>query len=138
MIIRKIDNTYIIRIINNNIDINELYNQEKVSKLFKEIILKIKEKYNIKGLLDINVYTNNNYGMIIEIEVIYKDLDEIDMHIHFHLDTIFLTEINDLDILSKKEVYYYNNKFYTIYNTLSDSPIIYKTEDILEKGIKVV
>lgn len=138
MIIRKIDNTYIIRIINNNIDINELYNQEKVSKLFKEIILKIKEKYNIKGLLDINVYTNNNYGMIIEIEVIYPELDEIDMHIHFYIDTIFLTEINDLDILSKKEVYYYNNKFYTIYNTLSDSPIIYKTEDILEKGIKVV
>lgn len=138
MIIRKIDNTYIIRIINNKIDINELYNQEKVSKLFKKIILKIKEKYNIKGLLDINVYTNNNYGMIIEIEVIYADLEEIDMHIHFHLDTTFLIELNDLDILNEKEIYYYNNKFYTIYNVISDSPIIYKTEDIIKKGIKVI
>ena len=138
MIIRKIDNKYIIKLLDINIDIEDYYDQEKISNLFKNIILKIKEKDNISGLLDIEAYVNKYYGTIIEIEKIYPYLDEIDMHIHFHIDTPFLMELNGNDIKKQQEVYYYDNKFYTNYNKLSDSNIIYKTEEILEKGIKVI
>ena len=134
MIIRKYDNKYIIRILNNKLNESDYYNQEKISDLFKNIILKIKEKYTIKGLLDIDVYINKYYGMIIEIEVIYSELEEIDMRIHFHLDTIFLIETTDYN---SKDLYYYKNKFYTIYNNISDNDIIYKTKDILTKGIRI-
>ena len=137
MIIRKIDNKYIIKIINKDFNELDYYNQEQISTLFKKIVLKIKEKNQISGLLDINVYTNKNYGMIIEIEQIYPDLDEIDMHIHFHIDTPFLIEINDYDIFNQKELYFYNNKIYTVYNKQSDSIVIYKTSDILSKGKKI-
>ena len=134
MIIRKYDNKYIIRILNNRFNESDYYNQEKISDLFKNIILKIKEKYTIKGLLDIDVYINKYYGMIIEIEVIYSELEEIDMRIHFHLDAIFLTETTDYN---SKDLYYYKNKFYTIYNNISDNDIIYKTKDVLTKGIRI-
>lgn len=120
--------------LNNKLNESDYYNQEKISDLFKKIILKIKEKYNIKGLLDIDVYINKYYGMIIEIEVLYSELEEIDMRIHFHLDTIFLIETNDYN---SKDLYYYENKYYTIYNNISDNNIIYKSNDILTKGIRI-
>lgn len=138
MIIRKIDNKYIIKILSVKTDIDEYYDQEKISNLFKKIILKIKEKDNISGLLDIDVYVNKNYGTIIEIECIYPYLDEIDMHIHFYIDTPFLMELNEFDLKNKKEIYYYDNKYYAPYHKLSDSIIIYKSKEILEKGIKIV
>ena len=134
MIIRKYDNKYIIKILNNKLNESDYYNQEKISDLFKNIILKIKEKYTIKGLLDIDVYINKYYGMIIEIEVLYSELEEIDMRIHFHLDTIFLIETNNYN---SKDLYYYENKYYTIYNNISDNNIIYKSNDILTKGIRI-
>ena len=137
MIIRKYDNIYIIKILKNKINNFDYFNQDNIKDLFKNIILKLKEKYQITGLLDINVYTNNDYGMIIEIEEIASYFDEIDMHIHFHLDTLFLQEITEIIPLSK-EVYYYKEKYYTSYDKSLDSSIIYKTEEIVKKGIKVV
>ena len=81
---------------------------------------------------------NEYYGMIIEIESIYSYFDEIDMRIHFHLDCTFLQEINENDLLKEKEVYYYKNKYYSIYTGTTDSNIIYKTDDIFNKCIRVM
>ena len=138
MIIRKIDGIYIIKIPNDNLKDFDYFNQEKIIKLFEKIIKKIKKRYSINGLLDIDVYINEYYGIIMEINPIYSLYNEIDMRIHFHLNNIFMTEINENEINNKKEVYYYNNKYYSIYNGIEDSNIIYKVEKILEKGIKIV
>lgn len=136
MIIRRYDNLYIIKIVKETINNFDYFNQEEISKLFHNIIMKLKKRYQINGLLDINVYTNEEYGMIIEIEEVESYYDEIDMHIHFHLDTIFLQEINEIKD-SLQDVYFYKDKYYTRYNQLLDSNIIYKTEEILTKGIKI-
>ena len=136
MIIRKYDNLYIIKINNKKLKDFDYYNQNKIKELFQNILIKIKEKYQINGLLDINVYTNNNYGMIIEIEELATYLDEIDIHIHFHLDTPFLQETNNIE--EQSELYFYKDKYYTLYNSLLDSSIIYKTDKILSEGIKVI
>ena len=138
MIIRKIDDLYIIKIMKENIKDFDFFDQDKIKDLFQKIIIKIKKKYNIKGLLDVNVYINEYYGMIIEIESIYSYFDEIDMRIHFHLDCTFLQEINENDLLKEKEVYYYKNKYYSIYTGTTDSNIIYKTDDIFNKCIRVM
>ena len=137
MIITKEENYYIVKIIKEQLKEFDSFNQEQIKELFKKIISKLKEKYNISGLLDINVYINNIYGMIIEIEKIYSYPREIDMHIHFHIDAIFMNEINELDINKQKEVYYYKKKYYCIYNHITDSNIIYKIDDILDKGIRI-
>lgn len=136
MIIRKYDNLYIIKIVKETINNFDYFNQEEISKLFHDIIMNLKKRYQINGLLDINVYTNEEYGMIIEIEEVESYYDEIDMHIHFHLDTLFLQEINEIKD-SLQDVYFYKDKYYTQYNQLLDSNIIYKTEEILTKGIKI-
>lgn len=136
MIIRKYDNLYIIKIVKETINNFDYFNQEEISKLFHDIIMNLKKRYQINGLLDINVYTNEEYGMIIEIEEVESYYDEIDMHIHFHLDTLFLQEINEIKD-SLQDVYFYKDKYYTRYNQLLDSNIIYKTEEILTKGIKI-
>ena len=136
MIIRKYDNLYIIKIVKETINNFDYFNQEEISKLFNDIIMNLKKRYQINGLLDINVYTNEEYGMIIEIEEVESYYDEIDMHIHFHLDTLFLQEINEIKD-SLQDVYFYKDKYYTRYNQLLDSNIIYKTEEILTKGIKI-
>jgi len=137
LIITKEKNYFIIKIIKERIKDYDCFNQEQTKKLFKRIIEKLKEKYNINGLLDINVYINKIYGMIIEIEKIYSYPNEIDMHIHFHIDAIFMNEINELDIKNQNEVYYYSGKYYSMYNHITDSNIIYKIDDILEKGIRI-
>ena len=138
MIIQKIENKYIIKIIKKEINKFDYFNKEEIQNLFQKIISKLKEKYTIKGLLDIEVYVNKKYGMIIEIEEIEVFDDEIDLNIHFHLDSFFLEEINPIEIKNKKEVYYYDNKFYSPYTKISDSIVIYKTNEILNKGIKII
>lgn len=138
MIIRKIDNTYIIKIIKKEIINFDIFNQQKIKELFQKIILRLKKKYNIMGLLKVDIYVNKYYGMIIEIKPIYNDIDEIDMKISFHLDTTFLYEINEKEIIKEKEIYYFKNKYYGIYQKPIDSNIIYKTDNILKEGIKVL
>ena len=73
-----------------------------------------------------------------EIKNIDRDLEYFDIKVCFHLDSLFLNEIaytynNDYD-----EIYYYNDKYYTIYNKNIDSNVIYKDVlTIINKGIKI-
>ena len=64
-------------------------------KLFKDIFLNVKEKYKLSGLFDVDIYVNEDYGMIIEIYNLCFYNDEIDVKIKFHLDSLFLVE-NDI------------------------------------------
>ena len=103
MIIRKKDNRFIVKLIKNEILDFDVFNQQKIKELFKKIILTLKKKYNIGGILKVDTFLNEYYGMIIEMETLYNDTNEIDMKISFHLDTIFLYELNDEEI--KRENY---------------------------------
>lgn len=123
---------------------------------FKKLFLRIKNKYNLElnGYYDINVYIDNNYGSIIEIE--NEDLDyynyfnQIDMEIKVN-KTTFLYEIDyeylDKELLSKSIVYKQNNKLYfkitdkNILNKIIEcSKIIYdnRVKEIMKSSKKVI
>ena len=137
MIIKKEDNLFIIKILKENLKDFDIFNQDLIREVFQNLLIKLKSKYTINGLLDVNVYLNEDYGVMIEIEPLISYKDEIDMKIHFHIDCIFMYEINPEDLYNNKDIYYYQNKYYSIYHKIVDSPIIYKTETILKKGIKI-
>ena len=137
MLIRKKEDIYQIKIDKQELNNFNIFDEEKIKELFKKIILKMKEKYPINGLLDINVYENKDYGLIVEIEKIYSFFEEIDMKIHFHIDAIFLRELNIEEIEKENIIYYYQEKYYGLYNKNIDSDIIYQSEEIIEKGMKL-
>lgn len=138
MIISKEDNLFIIKIFKEYLNDIDIYDKDSIVSLFKEIILKMKKKYDLCGLLEIKVYINEEYGMIMEVNNVCKYEDEIDIKISFNIDSVFLYEIND-EFEDIGSVYYYNEKYYSDYlNGYSDSDVIYKNSlDIISKGIKI-
>ena len=128
------------------------YNRKKLEDIdyledyFRDIFIKLKEKYNIKihGFCNIDAYIDNN-DIVLEIveekELVDYYEDIIDMKISIHEST-FLYEIsNILDINKhiKGEIYLYKNKFYINkkslnLNILEHTKLIYKdTNKIIKK-----
>ncbi|MBR3161104.1 MAG: hypothetical protein IKF19_00030 [Bacilli bacterium] len=138
MIIINDDNKYIIKLLKSKIKNVDIYNVDDISTLFKNILIKLRRKYNINGLCLIEVYVNNNYGMIIEIDNVYSYGNEIDVKIKIHIDSLFMSEIDIEQIDEICKCYLYNNKYYTDYNCLFDSDVVYKNIDkIIKDGIKI-
>ena len=138
MIIDKCDDIIIVKVFKEYCYDIDVYDKEYIKDFFKEIFVKLKDKYDLNGIFDVDVYVNLEYGMIIEICPICDFLDDIDMRIKFHIDSIFLVIINTNSILDYNDVYYYMGKFYGTYLGLCDSEIIYKDVDkIIKNGIKV-
>ncbi len=140
LIINNDGSLFIIKIYKESIDNFDLFDIDNVTDIFKDILVKIKRKYNVSGLCDIDVYVNYDFGMIIEINNVYKYGKDIDVKIRFHIDSYFMNEIDfEPDAINLyDDLYYYNNKYYTMYNKLWDSNIIYKDcEDIVNKGIRI-
>ena len=157
MIFLEIDkNNFIAKISNDKLTDIDIFNVEEVEKFIKILFSKLIKKHNIKGEVELNIYIDNNYGLIIEIKVddYFSFDDYIDVRIIFHLNNIFLYEIDYFDILEntnikKANVYYYKEKFYlellddinkVEYNyILESSDIIYndKSIDIKNEGIKL-
>jgi len=122
---------------------------ENVEQQFKSLFTKLKKIYNLNlnGYYEVNVYINDIYGIIIEME---KDDDEyikifgdtLDMKITFKLDCEILYKIDNIDFLKHNNInlYYYDNKLYiSLKNNLKipykdylylleNSSIIYGTE----------
>ena len=140
LIINNDGSLFIIKIYKESIDNFDLFDIDNVTDIFKDILVKIKRKYNVSGLCDIDVYVNYDFGMIIENNNVYKYGKDIDVKMRFHIDSYFMNEIDfDPDAINLyDDLYYYNNKYYTMYNKLWDSNIIYKDcEDIVNKGIRI-
>lgn len=138
-----------------NVDLKE----ENLEEYFKIIFLNLNEKYNIElnGYYNIDVYKDNNYGIILEIESedmdYYNYFNQIDMKINISNKTIFLYEIGyefiDNSLLKDITCYKCLNKLYikvkeNIDNNkyskiLEYSNIIYgdKIDDILKYSEKV-
>lgn len=152
MIISKSDSDYLIKLLDNNIDI---YNREDLEEITKKIYKKIIKKNKLNNLILLEFYVDKLYGIIIILKD-YKKLitfnDEIEIKITIHTDTPFLYKIDYLDIkkykLEKENIYYYENNFYLqiksdlskrkYFNILELSEIIYENSyEIINKGIKI-
>ena len=100
--------------------------------------------YNIKNAEEWGNFSNANFRITgwysEDYGKTYKYGKDIDVKIRFHIDSYFMNEIDfDPDAINLyDDLYYYNNKYYTMYNKLWDSNIIYKDcEDIVNKGIRI-
>lgn len=142
-------------------DINEKSFEDLsyIEEYFREIFLKIKQKYNIElsGFYFVNVYIDLINGIILEIEeeqlefIEYYD-DAIDMKIVIHQEE-FLYETSDVlnlpnDFKKNFNIYYYQNRWYlklknkmddnVWYQILEYTKIIYKgTNWIIKYGKKM-
>lgn len=142
----------IIVFLNKNLNLDK----KELENYFKKLFLGIKDKYNLKlnGYYNINVYIDNYYGSIIELEneelEYYNYFNQIDMEIKV-IKTPFLYEIDyeylDKEILNKTIIYKYNNKLYfkitdkTILNRIIECcKIIYgdKVKEIMKLSKKVI
>ena len=158
MIIEKLDKyNYIVKITNNKLKEIDIFSKDEIEQFVKELFSKFIKKYNLKGEVQLDVHINNNYGMIIEININdYFSFDDlIDVRLVFHLNDIFLYEIDFFDILKNtnirdKNIYFYKDKFYLEllsdiekkdYSYLLESySILYNnnTQEIINKGIKLI
>lgn len=138
MIIQKLDDYYIVKVFKEKLDDFNPFDKSCIEKLFQKILKKLLKNYSIHGLIDADIYFDRLYGMIIELREVYDYFDDIDLKIHFHLDSVFLVEI-EYDYFNKmNDVYYYKGKYYKVYDKIIDGPIIYKDSEcieIMEKGI---
>ena len=138
MIFNKENKFILVKIFKSYLNDFDIYDKDNIIDLFKDIFITIKNKYNLLGLFDVDIYVNDEYGLIIEIHNICSYDYEIDLRINVHLDSIFFSEINSSEILDYNKVYYYNDKFYGLFKKFSDNDVIYKnTNVIINDGIKV-
>lgn len=138
MIIRKIEDYFLVKIYKENMTDFDIFNKDNIKDCFQKILNKIRKKYKLNGLIDVDVYVNFDYGMIIEIHPVYNFFDDIDIRIHVHLDSVFLVNVEMNNIIDYEDVYYYKGKFYGTYLGICDNEVFYKnTEDIIRLGIKV-
>lgn len=150
MIINKLDNCYIIKLLNKQINV---YSPTELENITKKIIKKINTSNKIKNNIHLTFYLDNNYGTIIKLED-YKSSFTLNndktVKITIHTDSNFLYEVDYFNIkkFSKQKIYYYKNKFYLkineslntkdYYKLLELSEVIYEdTESIIDKAIKI-
>ena len=138
MIIRKYDDYFLVKIFKDNIGDFNIFDMEDIKDFFQSIFDKLKNNYELSGLIEADVYIDNNYGMIVEFRPVCDYFDEVEMRITMHLSNVFLIEIDINNLLDYEDVYYYKGKFYGTYLGICDNEVFYKnTEDIINKGIKV-
>ena len=143
MNISKFGNDYLIKIYKEEIKDIDIYDIDDIYTLIKLIIKKIIKNNNISGNYQINIYTNNIYGMIIEFNKI-KENSYIDLKINITIDSIFLYKTNNNYLNNNNTIYYYKNNYYILpknnnINLLEVEEVLYGNivKEILSKGIKV-
>ena len=143
MNISKLGNDYLIKIYKEEIKDIDIYDIDDIYTLIKLIIKKIIKNNNISGNYQINIYTNDIYGMIIEFNKI-KENSYIDLKINITIDSIFLYKTNNNYLNNNNTIYYYKNNYYILpkdnnINLLEVEEVLYGNivKEILSKGIKV-
>lgn len=143
MNISKFGNDYLIKIYKEEIKDIDIYDIDDIYTLIKLIIKKIIKNNNISGNYQINIYTNDIYGMIIEFNKI-KENSYIDLKINITIDSIFLYKTNNNYLNTNNTIYYYKNNYYILpknnnINLLEVEEVLYGNiaKEILAKGIKV-
>ncbi len=152
MIYKEIDDRkLLVRIPKDKLDDLDIFDKDKLEKFVKKVVVMILKKKKIKGLVYLDIYIDNWYGMVMEFDVreVYLFDNQIDMKISFHIMNSFLYE---MDYLMMREigvmdevVYYWNKKFYLeIINEIDNklymqmlegARIRYKDNEKIKKGI---
>lgn len=135
------DNSYKIFINSNYIKDIDVKNKDELGKIVKEIIIKIKNIYNImlEGFYEVHVYPLKYLGIILEIRNIDNYLNRtVDLRIVVHNDEEIYINIYLLELIKNyKNIKYLNNSFYLnindlkkedIYTLIESSNIIYGEE----------
>ena len=143
MNISKFGNDYLIKIYKEEIKDIDIYDIDDIYTLIKLIIKKIIKNNNISGNYQINIYTNDLYGMIVEFNKI-KENSYIDLKVNITIDSIFLYKTNNNYLNTNNTIYYYKNNYYILpkdnnINLLEVEEVLYGNivKEILSKGIKV-
>ena len=109
-----------------------------LNKKIKEIFIKIIKIYHLNffGYSIVNIYHNDYYGCILEIEKIYNsdfNTDIMDLKVIIHKNVDFFLEIDDdlyvdsSDFTINNDKYYINsNKINNIYKYIEYGKIVYK------------
>lgn len=133
------------------ISTTNLKNEKELEKFLKNIILSLKNRYNVilKGLYEIDIFINKKIGALVEIEKIeafmHKEKD-VDLKIKVVFDCDFYFKTEDYFLISGyKDVYYYKNYFYIKLKNLKNvskyiefGEIIFGNDLLIEeKGIKI-
>ena len=149
MFIRDYGEYYLIKVSSDNLKDFNIFDKNDIKELFQDIFKKMLKMYDLKGLVKVDIYVNNEYGIIMELRCMdsYFDsfdfidtnyLDEIDVKIRVHFNDLFLINIDSNSLDEYEDVYYHKGKFYTKYKVLSDSEVFYKNiDDIINNGIKI-
>lgn len=122
--------------------------KDELEEYLKKFFNRLKDYYDIeiKGFYDIDVYTDKNYGIILDI---YKDdidfepiFNTIDMKITINKEN-FLYKLKDYRFQNWGNVYYYHNFYYLeitkeisvkdIMLLMENATIVYKDIDIVKK-----
>lgn len=146
----------------NQIQLNEIEfkDEKKLEDYFKTIFIKLNKNYDIdiNGYYNIDVYLDDNYGAILEIEDeeldYYNYFNQIDMKLNISKINSFLYEIKyefiDNNILNNTICYKSSDRIYLklnnriekkeFYKLLEFSNIIYgkEAEKIIKYGKKVI
>lgn len=117
------DDTVIIYLYNNKVDINNI---DEINKLVKDIFIKLIKRYQLDyfGLSKVTIYHNKNYGLVMEIVKIYSSEyyhKTIDLKLTIYKDTLMYLEFDDYLFSSKpKNLIIKNNKYYLNIDSISN------------------
>lgn len=109
------ENKIMIYLYQYSLDYNDV---KKLNTQIKNIFIKLIKKYNINffGLSKVDVFENNKYGCILEIEKIYNNdffnNEIIDLKIIVHKNISFYLEMDDYLLEEKINYETLNNKIY--------------------------
>lgn len=127
MKVEKLDDGRLIVFLNNlYLKKNSFSLKNNLEKYFRNLFIKLNEFYEIeiKGFYNINIYQDNLFGIILELEKEDLDFyefydDHIDMKIRIMKKEKFLFRLDQFSMLNKSvldycKIYKYNNNFYII------------------------
>lgn len=103
-------------------------NTDAINDYIKKLILKLKKKYhlNIKGFYNINIYTNNKIGMIIDI---VKDEDNffydlLDLKVKVYENSKVFFKFNDYFLNNKYDFIIFKDNYYIDIDNLNKQDIL--------------
>lgn len=139
-----IENDKFVVFLNKKIDI---VNKHKLEIYLKKILIKIKNRYDIKlnGYYIINIYINKFYGTIIEIKNenldYYSYFNQVDMEINIFKDSLFLYEIDfeyiEKGLLKNVKIYKLEDKIYLkIINNINMSKLLEYSNILYGKAVE--
>ena len=138
----------------NNINKFDFKNELSLEDSLRKLFIRLNDYYNIKidGYYDVDVYIDVFYGfvfyLIIEVIEYYDYFDNlVEMKINIHKNKfLYLVDNYDIDI-NKFEVYKFLNNIYLLpkiklsnmelARLIENSKIIYNSDEIVKKGIKI-